>query len=137
MEVSNKRVIAGFGLIFLLGVMFAIVNGFYAAGTGEPLPLIVYAISFVSIVIGAFIVVLFQWRIQKSQMERVLKILPKDQSIIMKILLENNNSVEQNKLVAFSGFKKVKISRELQKLQERGVIEKKNIGNTNLIVLKI
>ena len=137
MEIDNKRLVIGLSLVFLLGIMFAVVNGFYTNSTNEQLPLIVYGISFLSILIGAFIVVMFQLKINKLQLERVLKILPNDERKVVKILLDNNNSIEQNKLVVLSGFTKVRISRILQKLAEREVVEKKDMGNTNLVVLKI
>ena len=137
MEIDNKRLLIGLSLIFVLGILFALVNGFYTSSTNEQLPLIVYAISFLSILIGAFIVIMFQMKINKIQLERVLKILPREERIVVKILLDNNNKIEQNKLVVLSGYTKVQISRILQKLAERDVVEKKNMGNTNLVVLKI
>ena len=137
MEISNKKLVIGFTLIFLLGILFAVVNGFYTSTENEQLPLIVYGISFLSILVGASIVFLFQWKINKVQLEKVLKILPKDERTVVKILMDNNNQIEQNKLVVLSGFTKVQISRILQKLVERDVIEKKSMGMTNLVVLKI
>src|SRR3989338_5148971 len=137
MEISNKRLVTGFVLIFLLGILFALINGFYTSMENEQLPLIVYGISFLSILIGAAIVFLFQWKISKIQLEKVLKILPKEDGVVVKILLDNNSQIEQNKLVVLSGFTKVQVSRIIQKLLERGVVEKKNMGNTNLILLKI
>jgi len=137
MEVDYKRIIIGFSLVFILGILFALVNGFYTSSTNEQLPLIVYGISFLSILVGAFIVIMFQLKINKLQIERVLKILPKEERTVIKILLDNNNSIEQNKLVVLSGFTKVQISRIIAKLVEREVVEKKNMGNTNLVILKI
>ncbi|MBI2656553.1 hypothetical protein HYX03_02350 [Candidatus Woesearchaeota archaeon] len=137
MEIDNKRLVIGLSLVFVLGILFAIVNGIYTSSTNHQLPLIVYGISFLSILIGAFIVVMFQFKISKIQLERVLKILPKEERIVVKILLDNNNSIEQNKLVVLSGYTKVQISRIVQKLVERDVVEKKNMGNTNLVMLKI
>ena len=109
MEIDNKRLIIGMGFVFVLGVLFAVVNGIYTSSTNEQLPLIVYGISFLSIIIGAFIVVLFQWKINKVQLEKVLKILPLEERVIVKILLDNNNSVEQNNLVVLSGFTQVRV----------------------------
>jgi len=137
MEVSIKKLIAALFIVFLLGVMFALVNGVYVVDEGSQLPIITYAISFISLIAGGFIVILFQWKINKLQLNRVLKILPNEERIIIKILLENNNSIEQNKLVALSGFNKVKISRLVKDLELRDVVKKTNLGNTNLIVLKI
>ena len=137
MEISSKKLIIGFVGVFLLGVMFSLVNGYYSSEEGSSLPLIVYAISFVSVLLGGFIVVLFQARINKVQLNRVLKILPEKEQKIVELLLENNSSLEQNKLVALSGINKVKVSRILTELEFRKVISRTNLGNTKLIVLKI
>ncbi len=137
MEIDNKRLLVGLVLVFILGILFAVVNGFYTSSTNEQLPLIVYGISFLSVLVGAFIVIMFQFKISKLQLEKVLKILPREERIVIKILLDNNNKLEQNRLVVLSGFTKVQISRILQKLAERDVVEKKNMGNTNLVLLKI
>lgn len=137
MEIENKKLIIGLSLVFILGILFAVVNGFYTSTTNEQLPLIVYAISFLSILIGAFIVVMFQWKINKMQLEKVLRILPREERIVIKILLDNKNMIEQNKLVVLSGFSKVRISRILKNLAMRNVIEKKHMGNTNLVVLQL
>jgi uncharacterized membrane protein len=137
MEVSPKKLVVGLGLIFLLGIMFAIVNGNYVQENEEPLPLLFYVISLVSIVVGGFMVILFQWKINKVQLQRVLKILPADERKIVSLLLENNNALEQNKLVAFTGINKVKMSRIISELEKREVLKKTNLGNTNLIVLNI
>ena len=137
MEISSKKLIVGFVGVFLLGVMFSLVNGYYSAEEGSSLPLIVYAISFVSVLLGGFIVVLFQARINKIQLNRVLKILPEKEQKIVRLLLGNNSSMEQNKLVALSGINKVKMSRVLTELEFRKVISRTNLGNTKLIILKI
>jgi hypothetical protein len=136
-EIPLKNLIISFGLIFFLGVLFAVVNGYYVEESGEPLPFIVYVISLVSILIGAMLLFLFEWKINKVKLNSLLKILPSEDEKILKILLENNNSIEQNKLVAISSFNKVKISRVLGKYELKGMIKKKNLGNTNLIILKL
>jgi uncharacterized membrane protein len=136
MDIDNRRLVIGLALVFLLGVLFAVVNGAYTSSTNEQLPLIVYGISFLSVVIGAVIVLLFQLKINKMQIEKVLRIFPREERTIVKILLDNNNKLEQNKIVVLSGFTKVQVSRVVQKLVEREVIEKRDMGNTNLVVLK-
>jgi len=137
METSPKKLIIAFALVFLLGVMFAVVNGFYTEETDSQLPLIVYAIAVVSLIIGGFIVILFQWKINKIQLNKVLKVLPEDERKLIFALLENNNSLEQNKLVALTGINKVKMSRLVKELENRKVVKKTNLGNTNLVVLDI
>ena len=137
MELDTKRLVIGLVLVFLLGVSFAVVNGWYAATEGTQLPIIVYGISFLSVLLGAFIVVLFQWRINRAQINHLLKLLPREERLIVKVLLDNNNQLEQNKLVALSGLTKVQVSRTTSKLEERDVLEKKPLGNTKLVILKL
>lgn len=137
MEIDNKRLVISFGLVFILGILFAIVNGIYTRDTNQQLPIIVYVISFISLMIGATIVILFQMKLNKMHLESILRILPREERTIVKILLDNNKNLEQNKLVPLSGFSKVQVSRTVQKLVERDVIEKKMLGNTNLIILKL
>ena len=137
MEIDNKRLAIGLLLIFLLGVLFAWLNGTYAASTSEQLPLIVYGISFLSILVGAFIVVMFQWRISRIQLDKVLRILPRDERLMVESLLDNSGRLEQNNLVVLTGLSKVQVSRLVARLEQRGVVEKKAMGNTNLILLKV
>ena len=70
-------------------------------------------------------------------MDKLLKVLPPDERTIISIIMNNNKTIEQNRLVALSGYSKVKISRLISELEERGAIRKKNLGNTNLIMLEI
>lgn len=137
MEVSSKKVVIALGIVFVLGVMFAIVNGQYAEDNDSSLPMVVYGIALVSLLVGFSIALLFQWKINKIQMERVLRILPEEQRKIVSLLIQNNNSLEQNKLVALTGIHKVKMSRILKDLEFRSVVKKTNLGNTNLVVLNV
>ena len=136
-EIPLNRLVISFGLIFVLGVMFAFLNGYYVEESGDPLPVIVYIISIVSIAIGAIIILMFQWKINKLQLKSVLKILPKEEGEVIECLIEHNNRLEQNHIVAYTGYNKVRISRILTKYEQKGLIEKRNVGNTNLVILKL
>lgn len=136
-EIPTNRLITGFVLVFILGIFFAIVNGYYVEEYDKSLPLIVYMISFASLILGAFIILLFQWKINKVQLKSILSILPKDEAEVIKALIDNNNKLEQNHMVALTGYNKVRISRILTKYEQKGIIKKRNLGNTNLIILNL
>lgn len=136
-EVPLNRLIIGFVLIFVLGVLFAVLNGFYVDESGDPLPFIVYLISVISLVIGAVLILLFQSRINRVQLESILKLLNVDEAEVIKSLIKHNYRLEQNHLVAYTGYNKVRISRVLSKLEQKGVVEKRHMGNTNLIILNL
>jgi len=136
MEVSETRLAIASIIIFTLGILFSIINGFYTESTGSPLPVITYGMSVVSMIVGAMVILLFQWRINQRQMENVLKILPDEERKIMEVLVKERK-IEQNYLVAETGLSKVTVSRRLATLEQRGILEKRPLGNTNLIKLKI
>jgi uncharacterized membrane protein len=137
MEVSDRKLIIGISVIFLLGVFFAYISGTYSSSTGDQLPFEVYIIAAVSMVVGAFVVIILQTKRNITELDRILNLLPYDEKVVVKILLENNNKIEQNYLVVLSGFNKVKISRIVARLEARGVLEKKSLGNTNYLILKV
>ena len=136
MEVSETRLAAAVILIVLLGIMLSILNGYFIEDTGVPLPLLTYGVAAVAMFVGALIILLFQWRISHTQAYNLLKILPADERKIVELLLKEKK-MEQTYVVAESGLSKVKVSRLLAKLEQRGVIEKKPLGNTNLIKLTV
>jgi len=136
MEVSETRLAIAIIAVFCLGVILSIINGYYIEDTGSSIPLTVYAMTAIAMAVGALIVLLFQWKISQRQMHRLLKILPEDERTIIELLL-NERRMEQTYIVAESGFTKVKVSRLIAKLEQRKIIEKKPVGNTNLIKLKI
>jgi len=136
MEVSEIRLGVAFIVIFTLGMLFSVLNGIYTESTGTPLPMVTYGMSAASMIVGAMIILLFQWRISQRQMENVLKILPDEERKIMEVLVKEKK-IEQNYLVAETGLSKVTVSRRLATLEQRGILEKRPLGNTNLIKLKI
>jgi len=136
MEVSEGKLIIAILCVFSLGIIFSIVNGYYIEDTGTAIPLIVYGLAGAAMLVGALIMLLFQWKISHNQAFSMLKMLPQDERKIIEILLKEKK-MDQMHIVAESGLSKVKVSRLLMKLEQRGVVEKLPLGNTNLIKLKL
>jgi uncharacterized membrane protein len=136
MEVSETRLAIAIIAVFGLGIVLAILNGYYIEDTGSSIPLAIYAITAAAMVVGALIVLLFQWKINQAQLKRILQVLPEDERKIVELLLTNKR-MEQTYIVAESGLSKVKVSRVIMKLEQRKIVEKKPLGNTNLIKLTI
>ncbi|MBU0957596.1 MAG: hypothetical protein KKF56_02165 [Nanoarchaeota archaeon] len=55
---------------------------------------------------------------------------------IIKVIEDSDGTIFQSDLVDNSGFSKVKISRILDKLENREIVERKRRGMTNVVVLK-
>ena len=136
MEVSETRLALAIIAVFGLGIAFSILNGYYVEDTGAPIPYIVYGMTAAAMGVGALLVTLFQWKISQKQLERILKVLPEEERLILELLVKEKK-MEQNMIVAETGLSKVKVSRTLSKIEQRGIIDKKPLGNTNLIKLRI
>lgn len=136
MEVSESRLAVAIISVFFLGILLSILNGEYIEDTGSQMPVLAYGVAAVALGVGALLMLLFQWRVSHKQMQSLLRILPEDERKIVAVLLKEKK-LEQMYLVAETGLSKVKVSRLLFKLEQRGVIEKKPLGNTNLIKLTL
>jgi len=62
--------------------------------------------------------------------------LDKEEKILVKLLEENDGSIFQADLVEKSGFSKVKVTRILDRLEGKGITERKRRGMTNIVLLK-
>ena len=62
--------------------------------------------------------------------------LDKDEKVLMKVIEESDGTIFQSDLVEKSGFTKVKVSRILDRLEGRQILERKRRGMTNVVVLK-
>ncbi len=136
MEVSESKLAIAFTAVFVLGILLSILNGYYVENTGQTMPIATYGVAAVAMVVGALIIMLFQWKITYKQASEFVEMLPEDERRIIKVLLKERK-IEQRYLVAESGLSKVKVSRIVARLEQRGKIEKISVGNTNLIKLRI
>lgn len=78
---------------------------------------------------------------QKNLVKENNKLLDKsnllpDEKIVFEKIVESNGAIFQSELVEKTNYSKVKITRILDKLEGRGLIERKRRGMTNVVVLK-
>ena len=77
---------------------------------------------------------------QKAAPARKRKIaaaeLDSDEGKVVAFINEGNGSVYQSDIMKKTGFSKVKVSRVLDKLEQKGLLERKRRGMTNLVVAK-
>ena len=75
-------------------------------------------------------------RKQKKIRYDIPKNLSEEENKIINILKENDGSIFQSDLVEKTEFSKVKITRILDVLEGKKVIERKRRGMTNIVILK-
>jgi len=71
-----------------------------------------------------------------EEKKEIIKNLDEDEKTIINKIMEENGATFQSKLINKTGFSKVKITRILDKLEARGLIERKRRGMSNLVVIK-
>mgnify|MGYP004001962971 FL=1 len=139
MQITKNKILISAGMILLLAILITTFSMYHTKHLGSTFfqyPLFLYGTTILSLAIGGYIVYLFEDKISKVQIGKLLSILPPDERRVMKLLLERKE-IEQNKLGTLAELSPVKISRAISILEQRGIIEKKKHGYTNLIVLKI
>jgi uncharacterized membrane protein len=75
-------------------------------------------------------------KLDKSHFKDVLGTLDSDARIVLEKVIESNGSIFQSQLVEDLDFTKVKITRILDRLEGKGLIERKRRGMTNVVLLK-
>ncbi|MBI4142203.1 hypothetical protein HY484_04720 [Candidatus Woesearchaeota archaeon] len=92
--------------------------------------------------VGLFVFGLFLF-LQKKPEEKALsaakktaKSLGGDEAKLFDIIVQSNGLVFQNELVEKMALSKVKITRLLDKIEAKGLVERRRRGMTNIVVLK-
>jgi uncharacterized membrane protein len=68
--------------------------------------------------------------------EQNLKLLDTEEKKVYQVLIDNKGTVFQSDLVEKSGFDKVKVTRVLDKLEGKQLIQRMRRGMTNVVMLK-
>jgi len=75
-------------------------------------------------------------KLTKENFRDVMKDMTNDEKLVLEKVLESEGTIFQSDLVEKSGLNKVKVTRILDKLEGRGVIERKRRGMTNVVIIK-
>ncbi len=95
-----------------------------------------YELIIVLVLVVIVGIVLIYWRTTKRS-ELILSVLNENEKMVVDIIKnEKKQPVDQRRIVAHSGFSKAKVSRLIQSLGERGVVEVERVGRKNKIILK-
>ncbi len=140
-EDQGNLVIEGFGENTNLSVLVQYQFEKYSESLGAyPVDINMVLIFIILVLIVLFFIVYFKEMYKKSINESKipdsLKGLNKRQKDIMQLLLKNNIPMTQNDIQRELGIPKAAVSRNIQRLELKGLIEKEQIGISNLIRLK-
>lgn len=97
--------------------------------------LLIFVIVVVVLALGIGIMLVIPKRMQQSSIKVDTSKLDTEERKIYNIL-KNNNGIYQSDLIKETGLSKVKITRVLDKLESKGIIERRRRGMTNAIFLK-
>ena len=75
-------------------------------------------------------------KIKKEDYKKVLKTLDEEQKKVFEEIIEEEGVIFQSELVEKTNLSKVKISRILDKLEGKGILERRRRGMSNVIIIK-
>jgi len=75
-------------------------------------------------------------KITKENYQIVMSKLNRDEKTVLEKIIESQGTIFQSELVNETKFPKVRVTRILDKLEGKGLIERKRRGMTNVVVLK-
>ena len=95
-----------------------------------------FGIAFLMLGAGLYLF-LIPMKEEKQEFKEVnLSKLDEDEKKIYDLLKSKEGSIYQTDLIKETDFSKVKVSRLLDKMEQRGILERKRRGMTNIVVLK-
>ncbi len=100
-----------------------------------------FVISAVMAAFGAYLIMISKKEsrlkiVDNKKIEDAIRSLVSDEKIAYDTIVSSDGTIFQSELVEKSGLDKVKVSRILDKLEGRGLIERKRRGMSNVIVLR-
>ena len=108
---------------------------YHQDNTTSWLIMIAFGISLFILAAGTYLIVIPEAE-GKDFKEVDASKLDKEEKSIYQYLKENDGSAYQSDLVKETGLSKVKMTRTLDKLENKKILERKRRGMTNLVVLK-
>jgi len=73
---------------------------------------------------------------EKKDYSKILGTLKKEEKKILELVINSQGAIFQSELAEKSGFDKVKVTRILDGLEGKGIIERRRRGMTNVVILK-
>lgn len=75
-------------------------------------------------------------KITKENYKKIMNGMNRDEKVVFEKIIESHGTIFQSDLIDKTKFNKVKISRLLDTLEGRGLIERRRRGMTNAVILK-
>ena len=151
MLIKPKEGIDPLVLVLVLFTFFAFVVSFTAFYTKEnfdspcgcnlPIWVIIVAISSFGVFIGSLLYYILNKNIlrekknTKKSIYKLLDFLDNGEKAVIKVLIDNSGEAYQSKISKDAGIDKVKTSRIVKQLVNKGFIRSEKNGMTNLIIL--
>ncbi len=136
---TGMLIITVFILIVALAALYVQmqVSGGTACNCEIPLYVLVPIIGAMGLFIGVISYYLLSPKFEKPAVDRsqLLAFLGRDESAVMKIILDNKGEVSQAEIVRQTGLPKVKVFRVLHGLKLRGIVTKEQDKKVNIVRL--
>ncbi|RLE42989.1 hypothetical protein DRJ48_02185 [Candidatus Woesearchaeota archaeon] len=133
--------------LFIFLVAFSVyyvsdaINKGRACGCVVPIPVIIVLLSSLGFFVGGLVYYILATRFTKEKADyskrvaATLNFLPPDERDLVRQLIKHNGTLNQASLAKEMGWSRVKTHRVLNRLINKGIVEKSSVGNTNKVQL--
>ncbi|MFH1055026.1 MAG: MarR family transcriptional regulator, partial [Candidatus Altiarchaeota archaeon] len=133
---SETKLLIVIFMILIFGILLAVISDLHILTVEKPFRWVMYLNVIELFTLGCLVSIVLRRRISQIQLGKILDILPPEEKEVLRIVY-NRHYLTQKSLVEDTKINQMKISRILQKLEQRGIIKKKAYGYTNIIISQI
>lgn len=134
------------GFVLMVSLAYYYIHQNFMSGSScscsIPIYWVLAALSTSGILVGIFVYSYLAGSFNKERKEihsevmATLNFLKEDEKRIVDIVIKSGGEILQKEVVETTGFNKVKVSRTLSKLEDKGVISRKKNGMSKKVVLE-
>lgn len=97
---------------------------------------IYYIFGISTLIAIIFMIIILYYYIKKQKEEKIIEVLIEDEKKVIDAIKELGEGCKQKDVVKYTGFSKAKVSRIVEELKKRNVIEVEKVGKHNKLYLK-
>ena len=140
-----KKIITG-ALLIAIFVLVVSVSSWYVwnemyfgdvCSCAIPLPILIPVLASVGLLTGTLVYYMFSPQFEKRRVDKdiILRMLNKSEKAVVNAIIEGGGEISQARIGQATGLSKVSVFRSLERLKQRGIIEKESMGKTNSVRL--
>jgi len=133
---SESKLLIVIFLVLLFGIFLAVISDLHLITLERPFRGVTYLAVVEVFTLGCLLSIVLRRRVSKVHLEKMLDMLPPGEKEVLRVIYDRHH-ITQKEILEETRIHQMKISRILQKFEQRGIIKKQPYGYTNIIISNI